>query len=561
MEQQRIKELLETRPKLREQDKLAVNRLFDAYIFRRRRTREIWTSCCLKHTELYAGHPLLNAPHEKKPKLFGWGCSHGVWSAPRTEPPAEPASCPLCGTTAAVKELGRCGKRGNLWSYCHVVIMRKQEGVLWALAYEASKDYAVLTDFPRMFLVGVYRFDGTRAEYIGRGNWTDSEWFRSSELEAGSLPRKWSFNEPFNWCHEYGNDYEIIDLDGEDGTPYAYCRFGQYTHGRQMKFLALCTVYPRQVEMLMKAGLDAVIEERIRGKLNTALFDWNDQNPFRSFGVPKEALQQWLHESRRPAVLVAYKRFIKAKLPVTLEQTLALYDTFGDVYFERLTSLMRRYGVGYDRITNYLTREGRRKQKGRRQPSGTYAAAHLWCDYMQAAAVLGLDLKNPVYLLPKDLLRNHDEKTAAAAALAEKTGGRSRVRNLTKQYTFWNDRWLIRPPVCSAEIVAEGEKLKHCVGGYAERHAKGRTTILFLRDKLRPGRPLVTIEMHGTYICQIHGFRNETEACRANPKRISPRTLYKDFLDAWIAWLEAGSKRNRRGEPVMPEAQRARVPA
>ena len=49
--------------------------------------------------------------------------------------------------------------------------------------------------------------DGKRAEYIGRGNWEDCSWFRSGELDAGPLPRRWAFGEPFNWCHEYGNGY------------------------------------------------------------------------------------------------------------------------------------------------------------------------------------------------------------------------------------------------------------------------------------------------------------------------------------------------------------------
>lgn len=563
MEQQRIEELLHTAPGLRDADLDAVNGLFDAYIFRRKKTREIWTSCCRQHTELYAGHPLLDAPHIKKPRLFTWGCSCGAWSAPRSDPP-EPTSCPLCGTRATVKELGRSGQRKNLLEWLRVVVMRKQDGVLWALAYEASKSYAVLTGYPRMFLVGVYRFDGKKAEHIGRDNWDDSNWFCYSELAAGPLPRRWRFKEPFNWGHEYGNEYYVIDLDGESGTPYAYSQFSMYHSGdRKMKYLALCTAYPRQVEMLMKAGLENIVTDRIEGKNNAALFDWNDPNPFRSFGVPKEIMQKWLQTNNNPAVLIAYKRFAKAGLPVTIEQTLLLCATYGKALFERLAVRMKRYGVGYERITNYLERERqrKRKRKGKKTEVPSQTAAEWWCDYIDAAELLGLDLKNEVYLLPKDLHRNHDEKTKTAAAIKENADGKSRVKKLTKRYTFWNDRWLIRPPVCSAEIVAEGEKLKHCVGGYADRHAKGNTTILFLRDKQRPGRPLVTIEIHGSDIVQIHGFRNEAEPCRANPKRIPPRQLYKDFLDAWLDWLKAGSKRNKQGEPVMAAPERVRVPA
>lgn len=551
MEKQRIEELQNSAPAIRDIDRDAVNGLFRAYIFRRAKTREIWTSCCRQHTELPAGHPLLSAPHVKEPTAIRWGCSVGCWGAPSPKPAPEATYCPLCGKLAEVKELGRSGKRINLWSYRRVVVMRKQEGVLWALAYEAVKNYKELTDYPFLFLVGIYRFDGKRAEYIGRGNWEDCSWFRSGELDAGPLPRRWAFGEPFNWCREYGNDYDVIDLDGEDGTPYAYCGFSDCDFtSLQMKFLALCTAYPRQVEMLMKAGLTQIIKDRINGTLNAALFDWNDPNPFRSFAVPKDVLRTWLAGDKRAEVMTAYKQFQKAKLPLTLEQAESLYQTFGPHYFNRLTIRMKRYAVGYERMRNYLERQ--RKPKGRKKAVDLLTAAGWWCDYVDAAAKLGLDLKNPVFLLPRELLKSHDEKTAAAAALAEKTAGRSRVKTLTKKYTFWDSRWLIRPPISSAEIVAEGEALKHCVGGYADRHAKGKTTILFLRDKLRPGRPLVTIEMRGSEIVQIHGFRNEAAACRANPRKLPIRTLYREFLDSWLAWLQDGSKRDKQGKPVLP---------
>ena len=75
-------------------------------------------------------------------------------------------------------------------------------------------------------------------------------------------------------------------------------------------------------------------------------------------------------------------------------------------------------------------------------------------------------------------------------------------------------------------------------------------TILFLRDKRRPGKPLATIEMHGMEIVQIHGYKNDTAACEENPDRISLRELYRDFLDNWLAWLAAGSRRDKAGRPI-----------
>ena len=94
------------------------------------------------------------------------------------------------------------------------------------------------------------------------------------------------------------------------------------------------------------------------------------------------------------------------------------------------------------------------------------------------------------------------------------------------------------------------------MGGYAGRHLKGTTTILFLRRRDRPGRPLVTIEMRGNAIAQIHGWDDERTKHPDNPGRIDPRRLYRDFLDEWTAWLEGGSKRDKRGQPVLPRRKR-----
>ena len=76
----------------------------------------------------------------------------------------------------------------------------------------------------------------------------------------------------------------------------------------------------------------------------------------------------------------------------------------------------------------------------------------------------------------------------------------------------------------------------------------GVCTILFLRRADEPHTPYITIEMDGNKIRQIHGYHNDTLA--GSPK---PREVHKDFLDAWLRWLRAGSKRNEDGTPKLPK--------
>ena len=86
-----------------------------------------------------------------------------------------------------------------------------------------------------------------------------------------------------------------------------------------------------------------------------------------------------------------------------------------------------------------------------------------------------------------------------------------------KTLEFEDKDYLIRLPVDKNEIVKEGMELHHCVGGYAERHETGDTTIMFLRKKSEPDKPFYTIEVgievltdtvSELRISQIHGFGN-----------------------------------------------------
>lgn len=119
------------------------------------------------------------------------------------------------------------------------------------------------------------------------------------------------------------------------------------------------------------------------------------------------------------------------------------------------------------------------------------------------------------------------------------------------------DGYVIRVPMDKDEILAEGRKLQHCVGGYADRHILGKTTILFMRKAKKPDEPWLTIEMNKNNLMQIHGFRNEgihTQKGRFAP---DPREVYREFLDTWLEWLGNGSKRNEEGNPQLPRKKGA----
>ena len=131
-EQEKAERFAKSAPPLREGELEAINALFPAYIFRRSRTDEIWTTCCRKHMvvqdeDMMVTTPERNflavmwEPHQREPKN-------------RYQDSAKPTvQCPLCGKMVIVKELGRTGGRGNLSRYRRAVVLRWYRGALWEI--------------------------------------------------------------------------------------------------------------------------------------------------------------------------------------------------------------------------------------------------------------------------------------------------------------------------------------------------------------------------------------------------------------------------------------------
>lgn len=71
-----------------------------------------------------------------------------------------------------------------------------------------------------------------------------------------------------------------------------------------------------------------------------------------------------------------------------------------------------------------------------------------------------------------------------------------------------NEGLIIRLPKDGGELVAEGKNLHHCVGGYADRMADGKTTILLIRRSEEPEVPYYTLEWLDGKVQQCRTVRN-----------------------------------------------------
>lgn len=567
-EREQAERLQKAAPGLRDEDMKGINGLFPAYLFRRSRTGEVWTSCCGRHEILQrpagteAQRWLMEAPHTPE-AVYRWGrCVNEMDSGARV-------LCPWCGAVAAVKEVGRTGTRKNLWAYRRAVALRQWRGSLWACAYDCFKDYGGpweegLTRRPRVELLGAYRFRPGKAEGATKCWWVHGQLTHYQKQEAAGKGRKlWSLAAPYGYSAEYGTGYDVIGWEEVEKSAFRWCGVRELARGCDtIRLLTACCFYGSKIEFLQKCGLESAVEDLVdRGKKNAAVICWEAGKPGTFLPVGMKELKRLretaANSEARLETLMALKRLRGTRGESGLEACFRLVDAAsGSGKLAGLVARMRKYGVTAERAVSYIEKS----VTGRR---GVRQGLEAWLDYLMAAEGVGLDLTNPIFLMPRDFERKHDEVTAAFAALQaaekdrrEREAYRGRLEKLTKRYTYTDGIYLIRPPASGAEITREGKLLHHCVGGYVDRHLKGTTTILFLRRRSAPGKPLCTIEMNGGRLIQIHGWDDERTKCRDNPMRQDPRELYKDFLEEWLAWVADGSKRDKAGRPVMKKKVR-----
>ena len=567
-EAEQAKKLAKAAPSLSAKELAEINDKYTAYIFRDRKRREVWTTCCgcheiipkQEHTD--AQHAVMVAEHQGEEKQFSHYCN-AAYVPPRKQRESTP--CPFCGKDAYVKELGRTGKRDNLAAYKRIVVFRWYKGALWALAYYTSKLYGnadMLTAQPNWDLHRVYRFKPWEALCANSGY---GEFRSMNKLTERPKKLPFSFYEPFSDNSSEGSGYTIISGDEINKSPFRYCRHDDFfKHSSSyMRFLAVCCIYPSQVEMLMKAGMWEAVKDLVEGrKWNAAAFKWDEPNPLASFQLNKNEMKKYLASDKSLEALVYYKQFRRQKIKCEIAE---IEEAARKAPYTKTQEIMKRlkaHKIEPGRWNSYMAKETAaviKNEKRNLTATRNLSLGQLWIDYIDAAEALGYDLTNPLMQMPKGIRKKHDAAVVAAAPvitarraefLSEKEKERS--KQAATRYAFALDQYIIRAPVDVGEIVAEGKILKHCVGGYAERHMKSKLTILFLRSAAEPHMPLVTIEMNGDNLVQIHGLKNDKNS------KIKPREKYAVILDPWLEWVQAGSKRDDNGNPVPVRKRRIR---
>jgi len=487
----------------------------------------------------------------------------------------ENVTCPICGKTLTGKAVHKFSYSMNtLQSWVKTAVaMPLPDGGLLIEAGNARRR------FNWDDLDGEIDWYPNKRYYFNRGvvqMWNErvDNWaFCKEEVDINWHTSK-TISEPFppNMMGNayYTGEYNIVGLESAlDQSAFKYCQLIQYykdfvgadldcceTDKGMIKYLAQYALHP-QIEMAVKFGLHEAVRDLVMdGKKNYRMLDWDATRPDAFLRMSKQDARLFINNDMDFQDLKNWREICGK---ISFSRFLSLTDsTGGTENMRKIAECAKKSGVTLEKAVRYVKSMGCCCWRGGGVPIGTIIST--WKDYLDMALQLHYDMTEPTVAMPKDLQQRHDvaaDIVKHQANEAELQKYKKRRRMLEKKYGFSMDGLCILIPKGSEEIVNEGRTLHHCVGGYAQRHIYGTTTILFLRHQKKPGRSFLTIELYEEKkqikIRQIHGYRNENYALPG--KTLSPREKYAWFLDVWLSWVNSGSRRDKEGRPILSESE------
>ena len=128
----------------------------------------------------------------------------------------------------------------------------------------------------------------------------------------------------------------------------------------------------------------------------------------------------------------------------------------------------------------------------------------LYLDYIKFCKKLRYNLKDKSILYPKNLRVKHDELQNLVKINKDKqTRKQIKARyNKIKQNTYENKKFVIYPTKSIEEMINESAQQNNCVKTYADRVAKGKCDIYFMRLVNEREKSLVTVEVRGNKVVQ-----------------------------------------------------------
>lgn len=441
----------------------------------------------------------------KRVQAYCTSCQQEVWL---TDPKNRRTTiCPHCGRKAVQKtRASRARRHEDRETVQLIQRVSKEELVVrvlkvryWYTGADAAQQHVYET--ARYF---VRRQDDGKPhmEAYHYAEWHDG----ATHWQPGEYTRPAFWNSGFD-AEDVGTVYLPNLRAALRGTPWQYCSIGRFY--RQIKepiqasgFLVAYLEHP-VIEHLVKVGFTRLAASVAYERTGSRCLDENQHRTHRILQVEKGDLLLLRTQQVDARWLYCYQNYLGRKLRG--RQQLLIWQMEHNVR-EVPEEILGRMTV--PRFLDYIQEQAGHYAK---TSSTIQGVVTLYRDYLSKCQEAGYDLKKRAKLFPKDCRTAHDEvqqycqwlhtqKVRADFAQAYLTVG--------KKICYKHKGLQIVCPSTPEDLVQEGKNLNHCVGGYAERVAKGQCLIVFLRHTEEPEKPFYTIEVRGDQIQQIHGDHN-----------------------------------------------------
>lgn len=348
-----------------------------------------------------------------------------------------------------------------------------------------------------------------------------------------SLLHKWVQRKSF--CDVYGSMSICYPWDSSilEGTTAENCKLDLYLKAggkRLVSYLALWRKRPT-VENLLVQGCGRLLVELIDREKCSGMdhggipkleaIDWKEKRPAQMLHLNKEEFRYARQMRWNVEDLDRYRLVKESGIPLRLPDDMGLLRSKSA--YQIVQILEEGPSGDFWRILRYL-----RKQD---------AQWFILRDYWHMAHRLHRDLSDSLVRWPRNLTAAHDQVMSEIKAAENESLHEMFLERAAElePLSFESDGLFVRPCMTEGELIQEGKYPHHCVATYAQRHAEGKTAIFFIRRTVEPEKPYYTLELDEKKLSvrQNRGLRN----CEKTKK-------VQAFEDQWIAWVQAGAKRD-----------------
>lgn len=333
----------------------------------------------------------------------------------------------------------------------------------------------------------------------------------------------------------------IPDLTGTTGEKTGLAMFWRTKNAQVVSYLKLWQHYP-WVENLLSVGLSRMVQELAEKPYLLGLYTDNpmvDVNASKPHEVLRMTKSDMREIRKNPdawdcAMHRLYAEHCRDAGAVSAAEFLSESKEFGH---SGMTAAKRLAAVWPDttfrKLGQYLAKQNVHKSE-----------AQLLLDArLNAKRLAGGRALTSEELWPRNLIATHDRLAEEVDLLdhPDKYSARSadflRIKAELSPLEWSDGDLCIVLPECSGDLVREGRKLRHCVGGYSDRHCSLQQTIFFVRHARRPERSYYTLSMNLLGVPlqnQLHGYGNE----RHGPHKEYAHTIPKKVLAFVQTWKQ-----------------------